>query len=146
GHPPPLVVDAEGHAEYLEDGSGLPLCIVDGIVERPEGRTTLREGSTLLLFTDGLIERRDDSIDAGLERLRHAVAARAAYEPERLCDEIVQEFANGSLDDVVLLCLRREPSNVRVFSRTFPAVPRSLHPIRQALRAWLEDARVDQRR
>src|SRR5204863_7634884 len=72
--------------------------------------------------------------------------ARCARGPGRLWDGIVGEFANGSFDDVVLLCLRREPSDVRVFSRTFPAVPKSLHPVRQALRAWLAEAGLDQRR
>jgi CheY-like chemotaxis protein len=147
GHPPPLLCDAEGNAVFLEGGSGLPLCVSEGLDgDRPEGRTTLGEGSTLLLYTDGLIERRDDSIDSGLERLRQEVASRCRREPERLCDEIVGEFANGGLDDVVLLCLRREPSDVRVFSRTFPAVPRSLQPMRQALRAWLTEVGLDQRR
>ena len=147
GHPPPLVVDADGHADFLEGGRGLPLCISDGLAgDRAEGQTVLEAGSTLVLYTDGLIERRDDLIDSGLERLRNAVAARHACEPERLCDEIVGEFANGSLDDVVLLCLRREPSDVRVFSRTFPAVPKSLQPVRQALRVWLAEAGLDRRR
>lgn len=140
GHPPPLVVDPDGRAEFLEDGSGLPLCISDTTGEaRPEGTTTLGEGSTLLLYTDGLIERRDNSIDAGLERLKAAVTARSTHEPERLCDEIVAEFADGSLDDVVLLCLRRELTGVRVFNRTFPALPKSLQRVRQDLRGWLVD-------
>ena len=147
GHPPPLVVDADGNAEFLAGGSGLPLCISDTSGEgRPEGTATLQEGSTLILYTDGLIERRDNSIDAGLERLKDAVTARCAYEPERLCDEIVGEFADGSLDDVVLLCLRRELNGVRVFNRSFPAVPKSLQRVRQDLRTWLGEQGLDERR
>jgi anti-sigma regulatory factor (Ser/Thr protein kinase) len=147
GHPPPLVVDADGQAEFLEGGSGLPLSISDGRTgDRPEGRTVLREGSTLVLYTDGLIERRDDSIDNGLERLRRGVAARSRCEPEQLCDEIVTDFSNGSLDDIVLLCLRREPGDVRVFDRTFPAVPKSLQSVRQEMRSWLADAGLDPHR
>jgi anti-sigma regulatory factor (Ser/Thr protein kinase) len=147
GHPPPLVVDPDGHAEFLEGGSGLPLCIADSRGDaRPEGTATLGEGSTLILYTDGLIERRDNSIDSGLERLKSAVTARCAHEPERLCDEIVGEFADGSLDDVVLLCLRRELRGVRVFSKSFPAVPKSLQRVRQELRAWLGEQGLDERR
>jgi HAMP domain-containing protein/serine phosphatase RsbU (regulator of sigma subunit)/anti-sigma regulatory factor (Ser/Thr protein kinase) len=147
GHPPPLVVSADGQAEFLEGGSGLPLAISDGGPgDRPEGRTVLLEGSTIVLYTDGLIERRDDSIDSGLERLRRAVAERSRCEPEQLCDEIVAEFSNGSLDDIVLLCLRREPGDVRVFTRTFPALPKLLQQVRQELRGWLADAGVDARR
>jgi serine phosphatase RsbU (regulator of sigma subunit)/anti-sigma regulatory factor (Ser/Thr protein kinase) len=146
GHPPPLVVDADGHVEFLEEGRGLPLCISSGLAaERSEGRTTLREGSTLVLYTDGLIERRDDSIDNGLDRLKSAVAARCALEPERMCDELVGEFATGSLDDVVLLCLRREASDVRVFCRTFLTTPKALQPLRRELRGWLLESDLDER-
>ena len=127
GHPPPLVIDPEGKAEFLEGGAGLPLCIaLDDGNGRPEGRGFLAEGSTLILYTDGLIERRADSIDSGLERLKNAAVARSGYEPERLCDEIVDEFAEGSLDDLVFLCIRREPLDSRIFNRVFPAVPKSL--------------------
>jgi len=146
GHPPPLVVDPDGRAEFLEGGSGLPLSIAErDEAARPEGTATLGEGSTLILYTDGLIERRDDSIDTGLERLKSAVTARCTQEPERLCDELVAEFADGSLDDVVLLCLRREQSGVRVFSRSFPAVPRSLLRVRHELKSWLVEQGLDQR-
>jgi CheY-like chemotaxis protein/anti-sigma regulatory factor (Ser/Thr protein kinase) len=143
GHPPPLVIDRDGRPEFLEGGAGLPLCIsLDGN-ERPEGRGFLAEGSALILYTDGLIERRADSIDSGLERLKNAAVARSGYEPERLCDEIVDEFAEGSLDDLVFLCIRREPLDSRVFSRVFPAVPKSLHSVRQEVRAWLADQGID---
>ena len=144
GHPPPLVVDPDGTAEFLEAGSGFPLCIGDGVLgDRPEGRMVLREGSTLVLYTDGLIERREQGIDLGLERLRRAAASRSRCEPEQLCDEIVAEFATGSLDDIVLLCLRREPRDVRVFSRTFPAVPKALQSLRREMRSWLLEAGLD---
>jgi anti-sigma regulatory factor (Ser/Thr protein kinase) len=147
GHPPPLVIDRNGQGGFLEGGQGPPLCIVLGNGDaRPEGRTILEEGATLVLYTDGLIERREDSIDNGLERLKEAVVARYRLEPERLCDEIVDEFAEGSLDDLVFLCLRREFRDTRIFTRVFPAVPRALQSVRQALRAWLAEQGLDRRR
>ena len=147
GHPPPLVIDPEGRSEFLEGGAGLPLCIsLDDGNGRPEGRAFLGEGSTLILYTDGLIERRADSIDSGLERLKSAAVARSSYEPERLCDEIVDEFAEGSLDDLVFLCIRREPLDSRIFNRVFPAVPKSLHAVRQEVRAWLGEQGLDRAR
>jgi serine phosphatase RsbU (regulator of sigma subunit)/CheY-like chemotaxis protein/anti-sigma regulatory factor (Ser/Thr protein kinase) len=146
GHPPPLVIDREGEARFLEGGAGLPLCLsLDGANGRPEGRAFLAEGSTLILYTDGLIERRADSIDSGLARLKNAAIARARYEPERLCDEIVDEFAQGSLDDLVFLCLRRETGGSQIFTRVFPAVPKSLHTVRQELRSWLGGQGVEAR-
>ena len=147
GHPPPLVIDADGNGRFLEGGNGPPLCIVLGDEPgRPEGRARLEEGSALILYTDGLIERRGDSIDNGLERLRDAAAVRHRFEPERLCDEIVDEFAEGSLDDLVFLCLRREPRDTRIFTQIFPAVPKALQQVRQELRAWLAEQGLDRRR
>ncbi len=146
GHPPPLVIDRNGNGRFLEGGQGPPLCLVIGDeAGRPEGRTILEEGSTLILYTDGLIERREDSIDNGLERLKGAVVARYRLEPERLCDEIVDEFAEGSLDDLVFLCLRREPRDTRIFTRVFPAIPKALLGVRQELRTWLAEQGLDQR-
>jgi len=69
--------------------------------------------------------------------------ARRGHEPERLCDEIVDEFAQGALDDLVFLCIRREPLDSRIFSRVFPAVPKSLHTVRQDVRTWLADQGID---
>jgi CheY-like chemotaxis protein/serine phosphatase RsbU (regulator of sigma subunit)/anti-sigma regulatory factor (Ser/Thr protein kinase) len=147
GHPPPLVVGPDGRAAYLEGGNGFPLCIEgDGAGGRPEGRATLDEDATLVLYTDGLIERRDAVIDSGLARLLGAVSERHRQQPERLCDEIVDELAGGSSDDVVFLALRREPRSSRIFRRSFPALPRSLRPVRQELRAWLAEQGVDRRR
>ena len=147
GHPPPLILHEDGRAEFLEGGNGLPLCIEDRTgIGRPEGRATLPEGSTLILYTDGLIERRDIPIDTGLERLRKAAASRSRLEPELLCDEIVDEFAGGSLDDLVFLCMRREPRATRVFNRRFPAVPKALAQVRRELRAWLAEQGVQPRR
>jgi CheY-like chemotaxis protein/serine phosphatase RsbU (regulator of sigma subunit)/anti-sigma regulatory factor (Ser/Thr protein kinase) len=147
GHPPPLLVGRDGDAAFLEGGNGFPLCIAgDGAAGRPEGRATLEEDATLVLYTDGLIERRDASIDSGLERLRGAVRARYRLQPERLCDEIVAEFASSSSDDVVVLALRREPRSSRIFRRSFPALPRALQPVRQELRAWLAEQGIEQNR
>jgi CheY-like chemotaxis protein/anti-sigma regulatory factor (Ser/Thr protein kinase) len=146
GHPPPLVISPDGKAEFLEGGAGLPLCISVDTDGRPEGRATLPEGSTLILYTDGLVERRADSIDSGLQRLKDAALSRCGYEPERLCDEIVDEFAEGALDDLVFLCLRREQRDSRIFCRVFPAVPKSLHTVRQELRSWLAEQAVGERR
>ena len=69
GHPPPLVVLPDGRASYVEGGRGLPLGTGTNVRYRQE-TLTLPVGSTLVFYTDGLVERRTESIDAGLERLR----------------------------------------------------------------------------
>src|SRR4029079_17521284 len=85
-------------------------------------------------------------VDGGCERVKSAAVARSSYEPERLCDEIVDEFAEGSLDDLVFLCIRREALDSRLFNRVFPAVPKSLHAGRQEVRAWLTEQGLDRAR
>src|SRR5262249_11948470 len=145
-HPPPLILHEDGRTEFVEGGNGLPLCIEDRTgIGRPEGRATLPEGSTLILYTDGLVERRDIPIDTGLERLRIAVGARSRLEPERLCDEIVDEFADGSLDDLVFLCLRREPIGSRYFDRGLRAGPKARARVGRGLRGGLAEEGVEPR-
>jgi hypothetical protein len=72
GHPPPLLIRADGTAELLEGGRS-PLLGVTPLGPRDEAQTTLRRGDTLILYTDGLVERPGTPIDDGLSRL----AARA---------------------------------------------------------------------
>jgi hypothetical protein len=86
GHPPALLVDADGRATWLRDVIGIPLGAVDDAVFT-EGAAQLEPGSTLVLYSDGLVELRGETLDVGLERLARATAAapsparRAAAEP-----------------------------------------------------------------
>ncbi|MDQ3936755.1 MAG: SpoIIE family protein phosphatase [Actinomycetota bacterium] len=105
GHPPPLIVRPDGSVEYLEDGRSVPLG-----VPAPGGRRTTRcdvePGSLILLYTDGLVERRGEDIDIGLDRLARAAAA-AGHEPEAACDSVVAAMLGdeGPADDVALLAV-----------------------------------------
>jgi len=87
---------------------GPPLGTV-GSALREEAHLELPPGGLLLLYTDGLVERRDEAIDAGLERLRDAV--RAAH-PEKVSREVMQHLVGSDtpLDDIALLVLRRDPA------------------------------------
>jgi anti-sigma regulatory factor (Ser/Thr protein kinase) len=137
GHPPPLVVYPDGRAELLEGGRGLPLGAAPdatyshGVVELPGG-------SVIVLYSDGLVERRDRSIDDGLERLRSA-ALEASREPNRLVDHLVGELLGKGerADDVALLAARLltvapTPLHVRV-----PNDLAELEQVRDAVRTWL---------
>jgi serine phosphatase RsbU (regulator of sigma subunit) len=106
GHPPPLLVRGDGSASFLVGEPGLPFGVSGKKTEYPELRATLDPGSTLLLYTDGLIEKRGESIDVGLERLRGAVA-QASAAPEALCRRLVDSLIDGTPeDDVALLAVR----------------------------------------
>jgi serine phosphatase RsbU (regulator of sigma subunit) len=108
GHPPGLVVPQHGEPRWLEGGRSMALCRMP-VAVRPEATCELEPGTLLVLCSDGLVERRGELIDAGLERLRRAAAdARDAPLPE-ICDRIVAELGVATMrdDDVVLLCARR---------------------------------------
>ncbi|MFF3847179.1 SpoIIE family protein phosphatase [Streptomyces sp. NPDC002328] len=107
GHPPPLLLTRDGQAQYLEAGQGVVLGVPPGTGgSRPSAARSLPPGSTLLLYTDGLIEIPGSDLDTGLARLRrHALAL--AHEPlDTLCDQLPARMPPGSTDDVALLALR----------------------------------------
>lgn len=105
GHPPPLLARADGTTEYLEDGRSPLLGVATGA--RPEGEVTLQPGDTLILYTDGLVERPDASIDAGLDALARQVAAGARTEA------LLAGVEEPRRDDAAVLCLTAgQPSSV----------------------------------
>jgi serine phosphatase RsbU (regulator of sigma subunit)/anti-sigma regulatory factor (Ser/Thr protein kinase) len=112
GHVPALVISAGGDADYVEHRSRTPLGVGSYTDEFPELEFTLPPGSTLVMFTDGLIERRGESLDEGLERLRQAVG-EGPSDLEDLCTHILTELIGDrpAGDDVALLAVRRRPSS-----------------------------------
>jgi PAS domain S-box-containing protein len=109
GHLPPVVIRPDGEPELFMEGRSPPLGFSLEGHPRREGRLTLSPGAGLLIYTDGLVERRTEAIDAGLDRLlatvRDAddtsVAALARTLPDRLLEGDVVP------DDVCLLAYRR---------------------------------------
>jgi serine/threonine-protein kinase RsbW len=107
GHLPPLVLPPGGAPELLWDGRGTPLGVFPGLPERADAETTLAPGTRLLLYTDGLVERRARSILSGLDRLAAEVAARAVLPPAALVEDLTRAMLadEDRPDDVCLLCL-----------------------------------------
>ena len=138
GHPFPLLVDHAGSARFLEGGRSLPLAGL-GARERSEETVPFAPGCTLLLYTDGLVERRGEPIDERMARLG-AIASTMSGEPtEEVADEILEQLLGDEprRDDVALLCLSL-PRDVPRFVRHRPASADELAPLRRDLRAWLE--------
>jgi len=106
GHPPPLLVTRDGRAEYLDRGRGLLLGTGLSSDARPDAATPLPPGSTLLLYTDGLIEVPGTDLDTGLEDLRRHAAAFARHPLEDFCDQILKRVPVSNTDDIALLALR----------------------------------------
>ncbi|MFA3878070.1 SpoIIE family protein phosphatase [Streptomyces sp. MMCC 100] len=108
GHPPPLLTTRDGRARYLDGGAGM-LLGMDPDAARRTARDALPAHSTLLLYTDGLVERRDEPLDDALERLRR-YAADLAHEPlETFCDELLIGLGADTADDIAVLAVRPVP-------------------------------------
>ena len=104
GHPPPLLVDGTG-ARFLMDGRSTPVAVSNG--KRCTGEIQLTGPARLVWYSDGLIERRGESIEEALERLREVVENLNSQDsPDEWCDEILAAMLTGEAleDDVVVLC------------------------------------------
>jgi serine phosphatase RsbU (regulator of sigma subunit) len=108
GHPPPLLVHPDGSAELLAREPDLLLGLQPDAA-RADHTVPLPDGACVVLYTDGLVERRTESLDAGLERLRRAVEDLYGLMPEELCDALLERLASEAEDDVALLVVRAEP-------------------------------------
>lgn len=108
GHPPPVLVHADGSYDLLDQATDPPLGARPQHVPRPQAGLAYRPGDTLVLYTDGLIERRDEDIDAGLSRLTEALSRFRALSPERLADALLADLGltGGARDDIALIITR----------------------------------------
>ncbi len=109
GHPPPLLVHP-GAAPRLLDRAGGLLLGVDPGAPRRDAHETLPPGAVVVLYTDGLVERRDSDLDAGLDRLRTAAADLAGRPAAEVCDALLSRLAPERADDVALLAVRVLPA------------------------------------
>jgi serine/threonine-protein kinase RsbW len=110
GHPPPLLVDGAGDPAFLWGGRSAPLGTFAGMPPRTEDEITLAPGSRLLLYTDGLVERRTHSILTGLERLAAEMGRRRGGPLPTLVTDLSRALLadEDRRDDVCLLALSYE--------------------------------------
>ena len=146
GHPPALTF-ADGHGAYLEGALSPPVGVtVDGSFT--EASQVLAPGATLLLYTDGLVERRGVSLTAGLDRLDREASAAPVDDIEALCDRLLDTFLDEDHieDDVAILVMRPAPSVDGELDVRLPAEARNLVQVRSALRRWLKESAVSEAR
>ena len=142
GHPPALTF-TDGHGAYLEGALSPPVGVtVDGSFT--EASQVLAPGATLLLYTDGLVERRGVSLTAGLDRLDREVSAAPVDDIEALCDQLLDTFLDEDHieDDVAILVMRPATSVDGELDVRLPAEARNLVQVRGALRRWLKESAV----
>jgi anti-anti-sigma factor len=135
GHPPPLLIGPDGLASYLMEGRSPPLGVSKAA--QAEVTVTVRPGSTLVLYTDGLIERRRGSIDESMEALRTAVEGHHGN-LDSLCDDRVLQHPRPESrgDDVALLLVRLLPALTGDLQLLLPAEPQALATLRRAVDQW----------
>ncbi|WP_290051957.1 SpoIIE family protein phosphatase [Amycolatopsis solani] len=140
GHPPPVLVHADRTTQLLEDGHSVPLG-VRADVARPEARIVIPPRGTLLLYTDGLVERRRRPLDEGISRAAELLENSSTTTPDELADKLMTGLAPaaGYEDDVAVL-LYRQPGPLDI---GFPADAGQLAPTRRALRGWLDRCGLD---
>lgn len=140
GHPPPIVAHADGRTELLDQGRSRPLAIRQEDPRR-EATYDMPPRTTLLLYTDGLVERRRQPLTQGIDQAATAVQLGRGTPIEDLATEVMERLApDGGYDDDVALLLYRQPGPLEI---EFPAESSRLAPIRSALRGWLERCGVD---
>ena len=107
GHPPPLCVK-DGRARFVDVSPALSPPLGLAVQSRPQLGLTLPAGSTLVLYTDGLVER-TRNIDRGMSELAAAAARLSGATPAELCDRLLAQLAPAARyrDDVAVLALRR---------------------------------------
>jgi len=108
GHPPPVLVHPDGRTEFLDRATDPPLDARSDPLPRPQADTTFTDGATLVLYTDGLIERRREDIDTGLARLAASLTRHRGAEAEALADAVLLELLppGGATDDTALIVVR----------------------------------------
>jgi serine/threonine-protein kinase RsbW len=111
GHPPPILIPRSGDPRLQWGGRSAPLGTYIVTTPRPEAEITLSPGDRLLLYTDGVVERREEPIDAGLDRLVGAIDASAHLTGPGLIDGVTGAMLVGEPDDdACLLCFHLAPS------------------------------------
>lgn len=142
GHPPPLLLPADGEATLLWDGRSTPLGAFVHPQERGEAEVQLSPGDRLLLYTDGLVERRDRSLDDGLARLTQAAAGIATAPLEEAVRTLTSTLLDDEhgRDDVCVLLLTWGEGG---FERDLSADLSGLSEVRADLGCWLHQRGAD---
>jgi serine phosphatase RsbU (regulator of sigma subunit) len=108
GHLPPMLSRTDGTVVLLDQATDPPLGVPTDPSTRPQATVSYTPGDTLVLYTDGLVERRDEDIDVGLDRLADALVRHARLSPDHLADTLLTclGVADGGRDDIALVVVR----------------------------------------
>jgi PAS domain S-box-containing protein len=140
GHPPIVVVAPDGSYDFLTEATGMPVCALASGA-RPESSKLLEPGSLVVLYSDGLVERRDRNIDVGIEHLANLASKYVSMPLAFVADRLLAELSGDdspSEDDIVVVCCRYTPV-VAEFHRTIPSSTAAIAGLRNELIPWLTE-------
>ncbi|MEV5748727.1 SpoIIE family protein phosphatase [Actinoallomurus sp. NPDC052308] len=108
GHLPPVLLQPDGTVDLLDQATDPPLGLKPLGTPRPQAERRYASGATLVLYTDGLVERRGEDIDDGIGRLADSVGRHRGLDPEPLADAVLTDLgvAGGAADDTALVVVR----------------------------------------
>ncbi len=141
GHMPAVLAGpGPGQTAMLTDAASVPLA-VRRVEPRPQASQVLPPGSTLMLFTDGLVERKHESIDDGIDRAAAVLVRTMTMPLEAVPETVVRELAPapGYDDDVAMVIYRHQPTQLRIETDAFAG---QLVNVRHRLATWLRAADV----
>ncbi|OBJ54884.1 SpoIIE family protein phosphatase [Mycobacterium sp. 1423905.2] len=140
GHMPAILAAPNGQTTFLDRATSVPLAVRRNET-RPEGSHALLPGSTLILFTDGLVERKHEDLNDGLARVADVLGDTTDLPVDAVADAMLDQLAPaaGYDDDVAMVVYRHEVAPLRIETT---ATPDQLAVIRRRLTTWLRAAAV----
>jgi len=140
GHLPAVLAAPQAKPTLLSDARSVPL-VVQRKSSRPQSSVVLPPGSTLMLYTDGLVERRDVSLDDGIARVSETVAGGMHLPVDAVADAVLNEMAPpGGYDDDIAIVVYRQPYAPLAIEKVVTAD--QLTDIRHQLAAWMRAATI----
>ena len=140
GHVPAVIAAPDSQPRFLTDARSVPLA-VHRDEPRPQSAAALTCGSTLLLYTDGLVERRGEAIDEGIARVAEVMAQTMNVPVDAVADAMLEKLAPArGYDDDVAIVLYRHPGAALAIENE--AIPVRLTDLRHHLAEWLRSVGV----